>query len=271
MLLLGGGGQLGLALRAHWPQPGDLCVQSGSGGAGVLRFDPLDVAAMRDAAADARAIICLAGVTDARAARTGYSLSLNSDLAVAAVTASMGARVFIASSAAVYGAAGGVHDEDDAVSPLSAYGKAKLDMEVNALAQGRNRAVPVCALRIGNVAGADAILGGWHDRMQIDQFADGTTPARSYIGPVSFARALHALTLADDLPAILNIATPGTVFMGDLLACAGLAWQSRPAPPEAIAEVALDVSRLSRYVDFAPVDSTAAGMVAEWRKTRGGT
>lgn len=269
MLLLGGSGRLGVMLRAHWPAKDDLRVQSRSAGDGMLVFDPLDTDAVRKASDGARAIICLAGVTPQRAARTGEALSANADLAIAAVRASDGARVFTASSAAVYGATAGVHRETDEARPVSPYGLAKLEMEELALAAGQAGGVPVTALRIGNVAGADAILAGWHEGMQVDQFADGTTPARSYIGPLTLAHCMYALTRHDTVADVINVAAPGTVAMGDLLDAAGLAWLARPAPAEAIAKVALDVSLLERYVDFTAVDGTAAGIVAEWRKGTG--
>lgn len=124
----------------------------------------------------------------------------------------------------------------------------------------------VTALRIGNVAGADAILGGWRPGMQIDRFPDGRTPSRSYIGPVTLARVLHALCQADKLPPILNVAAPGAVEMGALLDAAGLAWQPKPAPAAAIPEVRLDTNALERHVDFTPETQTPAGLVREWQQ-----
>ncbi len=249
-------------LRAHWPAPGMLRLHS-RGQPGVLGCDPLtEPEALADALAGAGAVICLSGVTPAHAATSGDPMSLNVDLARAARRASpTGARIFLASSAAVYGAGGGVHDESDAVTPVSDYGLAKLKMEQEGLADSR-----VCILRIGNVAGADAILGGWRAGMQIDQLPDGRTPRRSYIGPRSLAHALHALCLADSPPDIVNIAAPGVVAMGDLLDAADLDWTPRPAGAGVIAEVALATARLERFYRFSAQECTVEGIVAQWKE-----
>lgn len=267
VLLLGGTGRLGRILTRFWPGRSDLVVQSRRSGDADLVFDPLhDPVALAEAVGRVRAVICLAGVTHAHAAQTGDAMSLNADLALATLrTMPPGARVFLASSAAVYGAAPGVCRETDGCAPLSDYGRAKLEMEQAAAGLGK----PFTALRIGNVAGADAILGGWRDGMQIDRLPDGTTPSRSYIGPQTLARVLHALTVQDSLPQVLNIAAPGVIEMGALLDAAGLGWAPRPAPEGVIARVELCTTRLARHVSFAPEDSTATGMVAEWQAMKG--
>lgn len=273
-LLLGATGRLGTMLRRHWPVAQDLRCQSRQPIDGCRQFDlplagqsPSDVAL--NAARGARAIICLSGVTPAAAARTGQPLSDNSDLALAALNLAQAAgvaRVMIASSAAVYGAgaggAGGLR-EADVASPVSDYGRAKLEMEQAVSAHAKAGAT---VLRIGNVAGADAILGGWRPGMEIDQFADGRTPRRSYIGPVTLARVIYALSKADDLPPVLNVAAPGAVEMGALLSAAGLDWQPRPAGAGSIAQVQLDTNALERYVAFAPENGSPAGLVGEWQQ-----
>ena len=102
--------------------------------------------------------------------------------------------------------------------------------------------------------------------MQIDQFPDGRTPSRSYIGPVTLARVLHQLCTGDDLPPILNIAAPGAVQMGALLDAAGLDWQPKPASIAAIPEVRLDTNALECRFDFAPENQTPVGLVSEWQQ-----
>lgn len=270
VLLLGSGGRLGRMLRLHWPAPHSLRLQSRQAASGVLCFDPLrDTDALERAAEGVQAVICLAGVTPAHATATGDAMALNTGLALAAVRAApVDARVFVASSAAVYGADGGLHRETDDVVPVSGYGHAKRAMEQAALEAGAGR---VCVLRIGNVAGADAILGGWRAGMTIDQLPDGRTPRRSYIGPVTLAKALHALCGADALPDIVNIAAPGAVAMGDLLDAAGLVWTPRTAGSDVIGEVTLDTARLERVYTFEPSESTPQGLVAQWRKGEGRT
>lgn len=257
-------------LWRHWPEPGALRGQSRRAVAGFMQCDPLsEPAALARGARGMKALICLAGVTPAQAQATGDAMGLNTDLALAAIAAAPPcARVLVASSAAVYGAAEGTQSARNPGAPLSAYGLAKQAMEQAALARGGGR---VCVLRIGNVAGADAVLGGWRAGFELDQWPSGQTPHRSYIGPRSFARVLHALCHAREVPQVINIAAPGVVAMGDLLDAAGLVWRPRAAGPDAIAQVSLDTGPLERLYPFAPNEGTAAEMVAQWREGQGGT
>ncbi|WP_156505709.1 NAD-dependent epimerase/dehydratase family protein, partial [Sulfitobacter sp. HI0054] len=256
----------------HWPEPQALRSQSREPRPGFYDFklpnaeeSPSDAALA--AARGARAIISLAGVTPAHAGACDAALEDNATLALAALKLAETAgvpRLLVASSAAVYGAEGGPLQEDLSCAPLSDYGRQKLAMEK--AVQEASGETAVTALRIGNVAGADAILGGWRPGMQIDRFPDGRTPSRSYIGPVTLARVLHALCHVEHLPPILNIAAPGAVEMGALLDAAGLAWEPKPAPASAIPEVRLDTKALERHVDFTPETQTPAGLVREWQQ-----
>ncbi|MBD3665015.1 NAD-dependent epimerase/dehydratase family protein [Sulfitobacter sp. TSTF-M16] len=269
ILVLGASGRLGQMLRLCWPDQSTLQAHSRRPQTGFVSFDLIlepekSVAAMRHA----RAVICLSGVTGATADRTENVYSRNTDLALAAIRAAHAAsveRVFLASSAAVYGRGADIQDEESPCTPVSDYGRAKLNMEEAGLAEARALGQQVTALRIGNVAGADAVLGGWHDQMALDVLADGRTPRRSYIGPCTLARTIHTLTQKTALPEILNIAAPGVVEMGALLDAADLPWAHRTPGPGVIEEVALCTKRLERHAAFAPEDSTPAGMVADWR------
>ena len=281
ILVLGASGRIGAMLRRGWPEGQGLWQarpgpgpgrDRGGAGADWLRFDPLgDPAALSAAAGRADAIICLAGVTPAAAAR-GAEMGDNIALGLAAVEAAAraeGVPVLLASSAAVYGTRGGLLSEDVLPAPVSAYGHAKAEMEARAADLGAELGLAVTSLRIGNVAGADAILGGWRAGFALDRFADGRTPRRSYIGPAVLARVLGDLAARAarrrDLPACLNVAAPGAVEMGALLDAAGLAWTPRPAPEGAIPEVILDVTALAGLVALAPEEGTVEKLVAEWR------
>jgi len=269
VLLLGASGRLGRMVQAFWPTDTELLCHSRSVRPGYVSFDPLsDAQALCTAMEGRRAVLCLSGITPAHAAASGNPLSLNAALALAAVRAAGRAgvpRLLLASSAAVYGAAQGPLSEDMICKPASEYGQAKLEMERDAFAAARDCGQAVTMLRIGNVAGADAILGGWREGMQLDVLPDGTTPARSYIGPANLSRAIHRLCTADDLPGIVNVAAPGVVHMGALLDAAGRAWTAREAGPAAIARVELETKRLEKHVEFAPNAGQAQGLVAEWR------
>ena len=170
-------------------------------------------------------------------------------------------RVFLPSSAAVYGRMGeGLHE--GVAAPVSDYGRSKLDMEQMAAAHAQ----PATCLRFGNLAGVDAILGGWRPNFMLDQFPDGTTPARSYIGPQTLVQTLKTLSAQDALPDVLNIATPGAIEMGALLDAAALGWRARPAPETAIKCVALDTGLLRLFCAIKPETGSAAHVAAEWKQ-----
>lgn len=180
-------------------------------------------------------------------------------------------RVLIASSSAVY-ALGEDLSEDDLIVPTSAYGRAKLEMEQAVLNMETN--VEVCCLRIGNVAGADALLGGSNqismdDPIKLDQFPDGKGPLRSYIGPSQLAACLKQLAGADGpIPSILNCASEPPVEMTELVDAAQLPWEWSPAPKERYGaqRITLDCSRLRETIGSCFLEATPAGMVADLRK-----
>lgn len=270
-VLLGANGRLGQVIRAFWSD-GDLVPVARTAAPGARPVEILaDADGLRDVLAQSGAVICMAGVTDA-AVRVGAAMSDNVDLALATIEAAHAAgagRVFVASSAAVYGRQSGALAEDAALDPLTDYGRAKRDMEQASLALGETLGQPVTALRIGNVAGVDAILGGWQTGMRIDQLPGGRTPARSYIGVRGLVQVLQNLTQLPDVPPVLNIAQPGVIEMGALLDAANLPWTPRPAPEGVIPEVSLSTQLLSRYVDLQK--ATPADLVAEWRLFEGKT
>ena len=271
VLCLGATGRLGQMLRRAWRNDPRLAPlwhgRRAQPGAGLLRFDILnDTAALHDAAQRADVVLCLAGVTPSSDA----ALSLNRDLALA-VQAAAGARpLLLASSAAVYGRAEGLCQEEAPARPVAPYGRAKIDMEQAVLARGGR----VTCLRIGNIAGADQILGRVTSctPITLDRFADGRTPVRSYIGPATLAAQLGDLCLAAGrgiaLPPVLNVTAPGAVEMGALLDAVPYPWQPRPAPAEAIARVVLDTRRLEHLFTLDPAAGTPERLVAEWRADR---
>ncbi len=171
------------------------------------------------------------------------------------------------SSSAVYDG-GADRAETESVSPQSAYGRAKAEVET------RVRARPgTTALRLGNVAGADALLGGRVPgrRIELHRFPDGRTPVRSYLGPVTLARVLAdlcRLSLAGRLPPVLNLCGPAPVEMAALLDAAGLDWEPVSAPPGALAELTLSPTYLRTYVDLPDTAGRAEEIVAEWRDLR---
>lgn len=136
-------------------------------------------------------------------------------------------------------------------------------MEQSAIALAAELGVTLSILRIGNVAGLDAILGGWQPGFRLDVFADGASPKRSYIGVQDLAQVIAALMALPAPPAIINIAAPTPTEMQCLLDAAGLPWTPRPAAATAIPMVCLDTALLQSLAPVAPC--TARDLVDQWR------
>ena len=259
VLVLGASGRLGRMLQKAWSDDPSFAVhwQSRSGDGGI---DPLtNSKGLARLCSEADVVLNLAGPTGGDATVHEVHPRL-----ARAILEAGGRHVLLMSSAAVYGQQMGPLSENALLQPLSPYARAKVEMEK----VSQNATV----LRLGNVAGADALLGGTTPGRPIflDQFPDGRTPSRSYIGPDSFARVLRALCLClirgDDVPSPLNIAAPRPVQMGALLDAAGLSWRPRPVPPSASPEVWLDTTALQRMVPLASDADTPEQLVAEWRQ-----
>ena len=270
ILVLGGTGRLGRLLRNVWPPDTPVIWQTRRSESGweLCDFDA-DPEALERLMKNASAVLCLAGVTDEYARREGASYDENARLAkhvIKAAGRSGHPRVLLSSSAAVYGRRAGLLNEDTPPLAPSPYGLSKMDMEQVAKSQADETGVSVTCLRIGNVAGAEATLGGWSPGCQLDCFTDQRTPRRSYIGPVSLARCIVDLARVPNPPQVVNVAAPKVVSMGDLLDAANLSWAPRPAPEEALPEVHLDTSRLSGLLSQPIQPATPEALVAEWRR-----
>ena len=130
-------------------------------------------------------------------------------------------------------------------------------------------------LRIGNVIGADALIGGADAAEVVLDPVPGQAggPQRAAIGPVALARVLEGLAAralaGHALPDLLNIAAPGAVAMADLLQAAGLPWRYGPENPHVLARAAMDTSRLEALLPGLAGDGSAADMVAQWRSLAG--
>ena len=257
-------------LRWTWPRDARIAPTWHGRGrnlpSGFKTFDILqDSDTLADVVNEVDVVLSLAGSTPT----SSGDLRDTVPLARAVLAATTGKTpLLIASSAAVYGRAPGLCREGDTVVPVNAYGTEKLAMERVCHAQGG----PVTCLRIGNVAGADQILGRVTANatpLTLDRFDDGSTPARSYIGPGELARILADLCLAAGrgiaLPPILNVTAPGAAEMGALLDAVPHPWTPRPAPKDAIREVLLDTTLLGRFTPLDPEAGSAERIVADWK------
>ncbi|RID90974.1 NAD-dependent epimerase/dehydratase family protein [Gemmobacter lutimaris] len=275
--VLGASGRLGSILRTLWRR-NDVIWSRRSQGAGWFACDLMTGPLPEMGGLQGGVVLCLAGVVPG----PGADLDMNAGIAVRAceLARANGARhVFLASSAAIYGSAALTDPpfaEDTLPQPVSAYGAAKLAAE-HAVAQwqAHNAGMGVTHLRIGNVAGADAVLGRPLDaRRLVDPVAGSTGgPLRSYIGPQGFAQVLSGLSnlalTGGEIPPILNISAPSPVTMGALLTAAGVDWTAGPVNPSVIPSVVLGTGRLERLLPGQAGTGIAADLVTEWRAWRG--
>lgn len=270
MLVLGGTSRLAGMMR-RW-DPGGFAItwalrpgRSARDGDCLVFDSRTDPAALRAACAAADVIVDLSGPTN-NPARTDTGFAAIPELARAVGHGAQGRPLLWMSSAAVYGARVAAK-ESDPLAPLTDYGRAKARGEdILASAQGVTR------LRIGNVAGADALLGQVRPgvRVQLDRFADGHTPLRAYIGPKTLVKSLFCLAQTalrpGALPPVLNLSAPGPgVEMAALLEAGRIDWQAQEAPATALRASSLDTALLDVHVPLAPETGTPTGLVAEWR------
>lgn len=281
-LMVGASGRVGRLLDAAWrlaPPHAEVSRQYRNSvrRAADLRWAPLDgPGRFLDWCEDAGApdvMIVLAGVVQARPGRAFDEDAAVANACLAAAAEAGVRRCLVASSAAVYGTtAGRPSRECDPLCPTTDYGRSKVATE-EICSEWRRRGLDVTALRIGNVAGADALLG--QDRPQaaspivLDRFADGSGPVRSYIDPPTLASVLGTLGGSTELPPALNVAAPGAVAMADLLEAAGLPWRWTPAPGTALPRLVLDCGRLAALHSFPGDAAEPARIVEGWRRTAG--
>ena len=201
----------------------------------------MDNAALKAAISQVDVILNLAGAT--HHSETPLA-GQNTQLARQVLDHADGKHVFLMSSAAVYGAQPGEMFETSALRPNNDYGREKMAMEEMVCAHPAKSTI----LRLGNVLGADALLGMGRTTFTLDTFTDGTTPERSYIGPKLLGCVLGKLMNTDAPPPVLNVATSAPVSMADLLIAAGYSWTATPASETAIKTVSLNTNLLQSII-----------------------
>jgi hypothetical protein len=249
IVVTGAGGRLGRLLRRVWGEEAALWL---------TRADWDIGRDLPPALPPGGVVLDLAGVTRG-------AVEANAAIAaeVAAMARARDARLIHVSSAAVYPGGPGLMSEDRRPDPPSPYGAAKLAAESAVRAAHPQPAI----LRLGNVAGADAVLGGGARPRLLDP-VEGQPggPVRSYIGPILLAQSLRR-RCALPLPALLNLAQPHEVAMAGLMTAAGLDWRFGPARGGTLARVVLDTARAEALLPLPP--ATPSGLVAEWRALGG--
>lgn len=215
-------------------------------------------------------MIVLAGITPSSSGQLDENVPITRNCLLAARAAGIG-RVLIASSSSVYGSNHSVPiPETAAILPNSDYGRHKQQMEQLCAASDWFD-IEICLLRIGNVAGADALmLNHFKDpsaKLHLDIFQDGKSLLRSYIGPITLADVLAKLAMVPGpIPSILNISAPSPIYMDDLAAAAGIEWYPRPATDDVCQSIILDTKRLEALHRFHLCDSSPLTMVQQLRK-----
>lgn len=291
-LVLGAGGRVGRLLRGAWRGSNGAApalYQSRSHLAGIDIVAPFDATLSNRIVGPVNSILVLSGVIRG----TPTELAKNTDCALAGLELArkVGARrVFICSSAAVYGAVQGhsAFTEADPPRPGGAYGLAKWDMEraVEHWYQETRADMQVVCLRMANVVGADQLAQSVRQAsaeapLMLDRFSDGRSPRRSFLSPRTFATVIHGLSqhLVEPGFQVYNLADGGpAVSMSQILmalaACGHeIPWAWKPAPGGAIPEVALDASRLqARLPDCTGLSlpTNGATLVRAWLSATGG-
>ncbi|WP_460272748.1 NAD-dependent epimerase/dehydratase family protein [Celeribacter sp. ULVN23_4] len=183
-------------------------------------------------------------------------------------------RVFVASSSAVYGTGRGhPFREEDTRAPVDAYGCAKVEMEDLCARRAKTEGIEICALRIGNVAGADMLLTNAAARtdspLPLDIFPNGREPERSYIGPITLLSVLRCLVLTrEDLPPALNLAGTPPVAMSDLLDAANVPWIGCAREDTGHQNITLETTRLAALCPSVDLGGDAKHIVEEWQAVR---
>lgn len=246
-------------LRLIWsaaPPPGLAPLWAGRGQGHDLTWDIL--AGPAPSWPPGAVVLHLAGSTG------GTDPALNTALVpplLAACRANAVRHLLFASTAAVYAPGPLPARETDPPAPANAYGRAKAEAE--SLLAGAAPGLTI--LRIGNVAGADALLGPRADEgpIRLDPVTgNGHGPIRSWIGPLSLARCLAELILrTDSLPAVLNVAAEPPLGMADLLRASDRVWSWGPPNPAVVPAATLDVSCLHAIAP--PPPASPRGILAE--------
>ena len=219
-------------------------------------------------------LIVMAGVTPA----TSPDMTLNTVIAKAYLDAARIAgikRVLLASSSAVYGFGdGSPMSETHSCAPINTYGKSKLDMEAMARNVTADTNMEICCLRIGNIAGADALLlnaskATPETPLIIDRFPDGAGPLRSYIGPTQAGDVLAQLACHQGtLPHVLNLAGTAPIHMEELAIAASLPWRYATAPKTSHQSITLDCSVLISLIDMPLGTHDAKTITLDWLGTQ---
>ena len=273
VLVTGASGRVASLLRPWLVPKAELDIRwqssvDNTGLAGWYRCEMNDGDKLAALARGCDAVLHLAGVTPHQ---PNPDYSANARLAIRAFAAASRARVpvfFAASSAAVYGTGPVPFHEGDACKPDTDYGRANVAAENQLVQASEGAPTRLCLLRIGNLAGADALMQGQPRPTVIDQYPHGATPVRSYVAAQTLARVLRDLTqiAPQHLPQTLNVAAPRPVEMAALMQAAGLAWSPRPQGYTLRRRIVMSTELLESLVEIRPEDASPDLLVGDVKR-----
>ncbi len=270
VVVTGASGRLGTLLRRAWalePPAGLAPVWAGRGPQVDLRWDIL--ADPAPALPGGAVVLHLAAVLRGDAAALAQNAAMAAPV-MAAARRSGAAAVLVASTAAVYAPTAIPAGETTNPAPANPYGRAKLATEAAFAAETGPGPV---ILRIGNVVGADALLGARGDGAPVvlDPVPGrGGGPLRSWIGPVTLARILAMLCRmagGDRLPPVLNLTMAPPLPMAELLDAAGRVWRYGSPNPAVVPAAVLSAERLATLYPLP--EASGRGLVGELTRLRG--
>jgi nucleoside-diphosphate-sugar epimerase len=279
ILVLGGSGRIGSLMRSGWTHEDpalEFTFQTRDPATSTdIYWDVLHSPPARlQQAQPFDCMLVLSGIVPGPSA----DLALNTAIGTGSIEAAahLGINhVLLASTSAVYGThTDSALSESAATMPQNDYGRSKLTMEHRCLSRAEILGIGLCCLRIGNVAGADALLLNGAalcvgQKLRLDVFADNGTPVRSYIGPQTLARICCSLVRKRaDLPPLLNVAAPRPVTMRALAEAADMPFELIPAAQSGHQHITLDCTALTRFYAFSPADSSPREMVRQWQAAR---
>ena len=282
--ILGSNGRIGRILSRHAKRAGlEWLGQTRSVGGDIQWSGSMDDQASAQMFQPEATIINMIGSTSSDVDELQrINVKFVRDILVRAANAGV-AHVMLASSAAVYGKGDGTpFTEDSTLSPLTPYGNSKARMEevaLNVLSAETSTALTI--LRIGNVAGADALLAAAEQHVQNDtpmplhRFPNGQAPVRSYIGPQDLFDVVKALAAPPNTShRTLNVAAPSPISLEAALKAykmqllPHLTWTNAPAPEGVPANVTLSTQDLERHMAFQPDQNYSIEMARQVAKDR---
>ncbi len=265
LIITGSTGKLGRLLRAAWADaaPTSLRPVWTGRGAGVDVVWDLQSGSVPSLPRDA-VVLHLAGVTRGPQAQLDRNPAMVPGL-LRGCRQSMARRILFVSTAAVYAPGDRPARESDVPAPANAYGASKLAAERVACDQTD---VPLRILRLGNVPGADGLLGPRPNEtpIRLDPVPgrDGG-PLRSWIGARQLAAVLAQLCRID-LPPVLNLAADPPLDMASLLQASGRAWAYGPPNPAVVPSAVLDTGLLRGLLPIDHADPARLAAEAAWAR-----